>query len=38
MLGDPSRIREELGWTPRVPIEQTVDDLLAYWRSVIAAA
>lgn len=38
LLGDSVRIREELGWTPLVPIEQTVDDLLGYWRSVIAAA
>ena len=30
--GNPARIREELGWSPKIPIEQTVDDLLAYWR------
>ena len=30
--GNPARIREEIGWTPRIPIEQTIDDLLAYWR------
>ena len=22
----------ETGWTPRIPLEQTVDDLLAWWR------
>jgi GDP-4-dehydro-6-deoxy-D-mannose reductase len=33
LLGDPSRIHAELGWTPEIPLEQTVDDLLAYWRS-----
>jgi GDP-4-dehydro-6-deoxy-D-mannose reductase len=32
LLGDPSRIRERLGWTPRIGIEQTVNDLLEYWR------
>jgi GDP-4-dehydro-6-deoxy-D-mannose reductase len=32
LLGDPSRLREELGWTPEIPLERTVDDLLEYWR------
>jgi GDP-4-dehydro-6-deoxy-D-mannose reductase len=33
VVGDPRRLRDELGWTPRIPVEQTVDDLLAFWRS-----
>jgi GDP-4-dehydro-6-deoxy-D-mannose reductase len=32
LLGDPSRIRQATGWEPRVPIEQTLTDLLDYWR------
>jgi GDP-4-dehydro-6-deoxy-D-mannose reductase len=32
LLGDPSRLHDELGWTPEIPIERTVDDLLEYWR------
>jgi GDP-4-dehydro-6-deoxy-D-mannose reductase len=32
VLGDPTRLREELEWTPLIPIERTLDDLLAYWR------
>jgi GDP-4-dehydro-6-deoxy-D-mannose reductase len=32
LLGDPSRLRDELGWTPEIPVERTVDDLLEYWR------
>jgi GDP-4-dehydro-6-deoxy-D-mannose reductase len=32
LLGDPCRLRDELGWTPKVPIERTLDDLLEYWR------
>ena len=32
LLGDPRRIRDELGWTPEIPIERTLDDLLDYWR------
>ena len=30
--GDPRRIQGELGWTAEIPIEQTLDDLLEYWR------
>jgi GDP-4-dehydro-6-deoxy-D-mannose reductase len=33
LVGDPGRLRDELGWTPTIPIEQTLDDLLAFWRS-----
>ena len=32
LLGDPSRLRDELGWTVEIPIERTLDDLLDYWR------
>ena len=33
LLGDPARLRDELGWTPEIPIERTLDDLLEYWRN-----
>jgi GDP-4-dehydro-6-deoxy-D-mannose reductase len=33
LLGDPSRIRDELGWRAEIPIERTLDDLLEYWRT-----
>jgi GDP-4-dehydro-6-deoxy-D-mannose reductase len=33
--GDPSRIREELGWAPAIPLERTLNDLLDYWRGEI---
>ena len=33
LLGDPARMRDELGWTPEIPLEQTLDDLLEYWRN-----
>ena len=33
LLGDPARLRDELGWTAEIPLEQTLDDLLEYWRS-----
>jgi GDP-4-dehydro-6-deoxy-D-mannose reductase len=33
LVGNPARLRDELGWIPRIPIEQTLDDLLEYWRA-----
>jgi GDP-4-dehydro-6-deoxy-D-mannose reductase len=33
LLGDASRLRDELGWTPEIPLERTLDDLLEYWRA-----
>ncbi len=35
ILGDRSRIKDDTGWEPSIGIEQTVDDLLAYWREQI---
>jgi GDP-4-dehydro-6-deoxy-D-mannose reductase len=32
LVGNPSRIRSELGWRPEIPLERTLDDLLEYWR------
>jgi GDP-4-dehydro-6-deoxy-D-mannose reductase len=32
IAGDRSRITAEAGWTPQIPIEQTLGDLLKYWR------
>lgn len=36
LVGDPSRLRTELNWEPSIPLSQTVDDLLDYWRSAVA--
>jgi GDP-4-dehydro-6-deoxy-D-mannose reductase len=33
LLGDPTRIQTELGWRPYIPLDQTIDDLLDYWRA-----
>ena len=38
LQGDPARIRNELGWTPRISLEQTIDDLLDYWRDRLRVA
>jgi len=37
VLGDNTRIREELGWTPTIPIERTLEDLLDFWRVFVAS-
>ena len=36
VLGDHSRLTADTGWSPEIPLEQTVEDLLRYWRSKIA--
>ena len=36
LLGDPSRIRQDTGWHPRVPLRRTLEDLLRYWRLAVA--
>ena len=33
ILGDHTRLTADTGWTPEIPIEQTLRDLLDYWRS-----
>lgn len=33
LVGDPGRIRDRLGWSPRIAMDRTVDDLLEYWRN-----
>jgi GDP-4-dehydro-6-deoxy-D-mannose reductase len=35
VLGDHRRLTADTGWTPQIPLEQTVDDLLGYWRAQI---
>jgi GDP-4-dehydro-6-deoxy-D-mannose reductase len=32
ILGDRSRIASDTGWNPEIPLAQTVEDLLSYWR------
>jgi GDP-4-dehydro-6-deoxy-D-mannose reductase len=32
LLGDASRIRRAVGWQPELPFEQTLRDVLDYWR------
>ncbi len=36
LLGDPSRLQHDTGWRAEIPMEQTLADLLEYWRGVVA--
>ncbi len=33
LVGDYSKFRRETGWKPKIPLEQTLRDLLQYWRN-----
>jgi GDP-4-dehydro-6-deoxy-D-mannose reductase len=35
LWGDRTRIERELGWTPNIPLDQTLADLLDYWRKEV---
>jgi GDP-4-dehydro-6-deoxy-D-mannose reductase len=37
LQGDAGRARVELGWMPRIPVEQTLRDTLNWWRKEIVA-
>jgi GDP-4-dehydro-6-deoxy-D-mannose reductase len=37
LIGDSSKFRADTGWEPRIPFEQTVQDLLDYWRRTLRA-
>ncbi|HEV2845077.1 MAG TPA: GDP-mannose 4,6-dehydratase [Thermoanaerobaculia bacterium] len=36
LIGDASKFKADTGWEPRIPFEQTVQDLLNYWRQRFA--
>jgi GDP-4-dehydro-6-deoxy-D-mannose reductase len=36
LVGDRGRLTATTGWTPAIPLEKTVDDLLDYWRSRVS--
>jgi GDP-4-dehydro-6-deoxy-D-mannose reductase len=37
LVGDSTKLRQATGWHPRISFDQTLDDLLNYWRSVTHA-
>ena len=36
VLGDPTRVQADTGWRAEIPVEQTMDDLLAWWRTQVS--
>jgi GDP-4-dehydro-6-deoxy-D-mannose reductase len=36
LRGDPSRLRAATGWEPEIPLDDTLRDVLAYWRDALA--
>lgn len=36
LVGDSSKFRADTGWEPRIPFDQTLRDILAYWREQLA--
>ena len=36
VLGDHGRLTADTGWSPEIRIDQTIGDLLAYWRGQVA--
>jgi GDP-4-dehydro-6-deoxy-D-mannose reductase len=36
LIADPSKLKAATGWEPQLSIEQTLDDMLKYWRNAVA--
>lgn len=36
MVGDPGKIQQGLGWTPAVTLDRSLDDILSYWKEMLA--
>jgi GDP-4-dehydro-6-deoxy-D-mannose reductase len=36
LIGDASKFKANTGWEPRIPFEQTLNDLLGYWRKTLS--
>ena len=36
LVGDSSKFRAETGWEPRIPLDQTLRDILDYWQQRVA--
>jgi GDP-4-dehydro-6-deoxy-D-mannose reductase len=36
LIGDSSKFRADTGWEPCIPFEQTLEDLLCYWREKLS--
>jgi GDP-4-dehydro-6-deoxy-D-mannose reductase len=38
LVGDSSRFRADTGWEPRIPFDQTLSDVLDFWRARLGRA
>jgi GDP-4-dehydro-6-deoxy-D-mannose reductase len=36
LCGDNTKLRRDTGWTPEIPLEQTLADILDWWRKELA--
>ncbi|HEX3130658.1 MAG TPA: GDP-mannose 4,6-dehydratase [Thermoanaerobaculia bacterium] len=36
LIGDATKFKADTGWEPRIPFEQTLNDLLDYWRQTLS--
>ena len=34
IVGDISKLKKDTGWKQNIPMEQTIRDMLDYWRSL----
>jgi GDP-4-dehydro-6-deoxy-D-mannose reductase len=37
LYGSRDRLTEACGWKPEIPLEQTIEDTLAWWRERLGA-
>ena len=37
LIGDSSKFRADTGWEPQIPFDQTLSDIVEYWRNRIAS-
>lgn len=37
LLGDNTKLRTDTGWAPEIPLEQTLGEILAWWRDKLSA-
>ncbi len=35
LLGDNTRLKKDTGWEPKIPLDQTIEDVLAWWRNQV---
>jgi GDP-4-dehydro-6-deoxy-D-mannose reductase len=36
MIGDTTRLRRATGWEPEIPLAQSLGEIVAWWRAILA--